>query len=161
MFSKCLNILNIVLTSYIANQWKSRQIKSPLIGKFAKCAKTDPLRWKTIELYNGLSIYVKFLYLSLFKRKLSYKFYMWSKWQYSSEKTQRKICKIWFAILGAMICFVMAFWEVSQFMAYILVPMLADDFPSQKVNTIDDLMWLDWILGIWSCCFYKFFCLNI
>ena len=55
----------------------------------------------------------------------------------------------------------MAFWEVSQFMAYILVPMLADDFPSQKVNTIDDLMWLDWILGIWSCCSYKFFCLNI
>ena len=41
MLSKCLNILNIILTSYIANQWKTGQIKSPLIGKFVKCAKAE------------------------------------------------------------------------------------------------------------------------
>ena len=46
MFGKCLNILNIVLTSSIANQWKTGQTKSPLIGKFVKCAKAESLRLK-------------------------------------------------------------------------------------------------------------------
>ena len=46
MFHKCFNILDVVLTSHIANQWKTKQIKSPLIGEFVKCAKAEPLHLK-------------------------------------------------------------------------------------------------------------------